>query len=827
MSLSNDPLSEFYKDKEEQVNAQEVQETVDPLAAFYKEEPQKPVYEDTVSDRLRAAGYEPDFGEELERAAEAGTAEGMRGFLSGASFGFSEKIPGLKTQEGNLASQTGEVVGSFIPISALSKVFSNPLTKLASKSPVLTNQLKSLANLTGAFTTGGVYGATTEAVKNKKMPSTDDFLEHGATWALLDGALQATGGLFNFTKSLLSKAKKTKQPAWKVINETMNELKQEGVDLSNPERVQAKAMSILEEGAPEAAKATNEVAENAKKLSERKVEQQFFNKLENQPGESYLPESFEATEVIENAEKNEIDKSLDAFSERVPSKKQLGENIKAGIESSMKEAEGQYNPLYQEAEEAASFKYGNAENTAKVAGDLLKNLEALKTLPEGFEEVIKILKTALTDAGIIIGRNEKGLIENIIHESDVSGDKLMELGRRLNKIIRYDLPYKHVQDRLKPVVQAIKQDVKNLLKNDKEALAKYEKAEKTFMESANKHGKDTLYKIRRMEEGEKITNLIKNPSTLADLKEVLPPSRFTQVERELLEHFKDMREDRARALYRELRPSLSQDAQALAEEIIDAKVPKSEATRLESLRNKARDTILNDLSRSTLTGERPNATLSLWKTKEGQALVKDALKDNPNKKEVIDYLSNQSLKDATASFINPDNTINFKKFNEFLKDPAFISNIRLMAGEEGVNFIKQIETLANKAERNLATVEKNIGKGTAKQRAEIERAMEGRGKSKIKDIKRKNIEANKNSLLYRMDDILQSYGIKTKGLLALLGISKFGIPGVLESAAIFEVFNKMLKSKKLQRAIKDIAGPRLDPRALFLTYENLDKVMEE
>lgn len=824
MSPLNDPLAEFYETEKKPVQKKE-KEQEDPLASYYEEKPQD-VYEDTVSDRLRAAGYEPDFGEELERAAEAGTAEGMRGLISGATLGLSEKIPGLETK-GNIASKTGEVVGSVLPINYLSKVFSAPLVKFASKSPMLNKQLSSLAHLTGSFLTGGVYGAGTETVKHEKMPSVDDFIEHGATWALLDGALQAAGGVYNFAKSLGRVAKKTNKPSWEVVNEMINEMKQEGVDFTNNERVQAKAMSILEKDLPQAPKAIDEIKQGFDKLSQKKVEQQFFNKLENQQPESYFPETFEATEVLESAEKNAIEQQLDQFAERVPSKKQLGENIKASLEQEMKFAEESYAPAYREAEEAASFAHGNAVNTAKVAGDLLKNLEALKTLPEGFENVIDTLKTALTDAGIMIGRNEKGLIENIIHESDVSGSKLMELGRRLNKIVKYDLPNKHVQDRLKPVVQAIKQDVRNLLKDNKNALSKYEKAEKEFIESANKFGKDTLRKIRKTEEGEKIANLIKNPSTLADLKNTLPPSKFTQVEREILEHLKEMREDRARQIYRELRPSLSQDAQAIAEEVLESKVPRSDISRKETLRRKTNDLILNDFSKSSITGERPESALSLWKTKEGQSLIKNSLKENPNKEQIIDYLNNQSLKDAISSFVKDNNTIDFKKFNEFIKDPAFISNIEMIAGEEGVNFIKQIEKLSENASKNLSQAEKTIGKANAKQRKEINEVLSKRGESKIKDIKRQNENLTKDSLIYKMDDVLKSYGVNTKGLLTLLGITKFGIPGVLEGAAIFEIMKKLLKNKRLQRAVKDIAGPRLDPKALFMAYENLDKIAEE
>lgn len=826
MSLQVDPLASYYDEEEVVVPEVEAQNHNDPLSSYYDEKEQP--YKDVVSDELRAQGYEPDASEEFERAAEFGTAEAVRGLLKGASLGITDKIPGLKTGD-NIASQGGEIIGSFLPISGLMKIFNNPLTKLAAKSPVLQGQLSSLANLTGSFLSGGTYGAVTEALHKGEMPSTDDFIEHGATWALLDGALQAAGGAARFTKALVSKAEKTKKPEWKIINETIEEMRAEGVDFSNPERVQAKALSILEESpASKAALQESEASVQAKQLKDRKVEQKFFDKLEGETvAEPYLPKEFEAVETVEKVVNEELEASLEALAPRVTTEKQLGENIKAQIDSGLKEAENAYKPAYELAEEAASTKYTTPLNTAKLATDTLKNLEALTTKPEGYKQVIKTLQDALKDAGFVINRDKDGIIEFAVSDKQVSGSQLMELGRRLNKIIRYDSIDKAVQDRLKPVVQAIKQDIKAALKGDKNALEMYETAERDFAKSANKFGKESIRKIRKMDAGEKVAKLIRNPTTLADLKEVVPEGQFKEIERELLEHVRNLNEDKARAFYREVRPHLSQDAQAVGEEILESKIPRAEPSRKESLRNKIKDTVLNDLSKSSLTGERPDAALKLWKTKEGQQIIKESLKDNPNKKEIVDYLTNQSLKDMTSSIVNAEGKINFKKLNDFLKDPATVDNIRLVGGEEGVNFFKNLETLSKRAERNLSVMEGRIDKGSAKDRAELARVLEKKGEGRFGRLKQKEIDKTRDTLLYRMDDYLNSFGIKTKGLLALIGISKFGIPGVLEATAAFHIVRKMLQSKKVQHAIKQAAGPRTDPTYLINAYEMLDNAIED
>lgn len=814
MSLQVDPLEAYYDEKED---------VDDPLASYYEE---KPKYRDVVSEELRSKGYEPEFSEELERAGEYGRKETTKGIISGASLGFSEKIPGFKTDD-TIGSKGGEIIGSTLPITGLSKIFNNPLTRIASKSPILQKQLSSLAHLTGSFLSGGTYGAATEAIKKEELPSSETFLEHGATWAVLDGALQAAGASGRFAKALLSKSKKVKKPEWKVINETINEMRKDGVDFTNPERVQAKALSLLEEGAQN--NTSNVGRSESKALSERKVEQKFFDKLESQSiPEPYFPREFEAIEVIDNVANEQVQASMEALSPRVSTQKQLGENIKEGVGSAMKAAEAEYAPAYQLAEEAAAnTKTLVPQNTAKVATETLKAIQGLKTKPEGYNQVTKALENTLEDAGFVINKDPSGQVDFAVSNQEVYPNKLMELARRLNKIIKYDSIDKSVQDRLKPVVQAIKKDIKTGLQETPGAVEMFEAAERDFGKSATKFGKDSIRRIRKLEEGEKVAKLIRNPSTLADLKEILPEDRFKEVERELLEHMQSQNEDKARAFYREIRPSLNPEAQAIGEEILESKIPRSDPSRKEALRSKTKEVVLNDLSKASVIGERPEAALKLWKTKEGQQLIKESLKDNPNKKEVIDYLSNQSLKDMSSSIISPQGSINFKKLNEFLKDPASINNLKLVGGEEGVQFLKQLETLSNRAEKNLSIMEGRIGKGGAKARAEVEDALERKGKERFRKIKEKEESKSKDSLFYKMDDFLKDYGIKTKGLLGLIGIAKFGIPGVIETAAAYELIRRLIKSKPLQKAIRQAAGPRTDPKYIVGAYEAINKAIQD
>src|SRR5580693_7692672 len=155
---------------------------------------------DVVGEELAAAGVEDE--NELERAAELGTAEGMRGLISGATFGLSKHVPGLKPGE-NRAANTGEFIGSFLPLSGLMKVFEGPVMKLAAKSPILQRQLGSLGIMFGV----GAASKGLETVAKGEIPSADELLEHGIEWAALDAILQTAGVGGRFAKGLLSRSK--------------------------------------------------------------------------------------------------------------------------------------------------------------------------------------------------------------------------------------------------------------------------------------------------------------------------------------------------------------------------------------------------------------------------------------------------------------------------------------------------------------------------------------------------------------------------------------------------------------------------------------------
>lgn len=746
-------------------------------------------------------GAKPEW---LQRAEKTTFGEKMgeldsfkKGLYSGATFGGTEWIPGNEVSPEDKFAQSGKLIGSFIPIEKLFSVFGK-VGDFARKSPILAKQLGALGEITGAGLTGATHAGIESGVKGE-IPSTEDLLEHGLDWAVLDTIIKGAGIGGRFAASLLNKSKQVNLPPWKVVNETMTELRKEGVDFNNKEIVAAKALSILEEGIPP----------STTDLLSRKIEPRQFDILENgsiDNAEAFKPSDINAEQVFEDLNKSETEKVFDDISPRAESEQQLGENIQNDISEQFSEAEKTYEPIYRDVEQRTEDVMHNPSSTINLVQDILKEINSLKTRPEGYTKVIGSLNDSLSDLGyrVIDTGNKKAVLHGpdgktipfggpIEIAENVPLSKTMELGRRLNKIIDYDLIGPSIKDKLKPVVKSVKKEVAETLgKLDKDLEASWRQAEKNYGEVAQKYGRDSVSKIRGEEATEKIADIIKKPTSIQDMKAILSPKQFKQLERELLEHMNALDHGKAQSFFREIQKHLSDDARYLAKELIKEKGPQSAVNKTKKLQRG----IIDELQNSIIDGTRPSKTLELWKTPQGQKIVKDSLRGSPNKAEVLKYLEKQSFHDFTKSFIGPDGKINFKTFNELMKDPAIIENIRLIGGEEAVNFFKNLENTSKKLQRNTETFESLASKGKEVAQKSKKGASE-RGEYLIKKAEEKRHPYTK-----RWKDFQDKLGSTNGPIQTTIGVllsTKLGPLKTAELGAILLGFYKLTKNSQAQK----------------------------
>lgn len=878
--------------------AEDEADQLPPGWSFEEENPRGEAFRDKIGEELERAGYDNVnmdelFSEDLERAADLGVAEATKGFLSGGTFGLTEWVPGLKTHD-TLASTAGKVMGSIPGLSKIQGFFTGQALKLAAKSPIFQRQAGAFMNLVGA----GLTGATSEALEKGiklEVPSGDDLLRHGASWALLDGGLRLLGAGGAFAKSLLGLSKKTGTLQQDLLNDVIEEVVESGVDMSRPDRVGAKALEVIERMKAEAEaveptlrkveipraelSAEEKVAQEALKqpevtpesLENKTFSDQTKKRIEEMPYvvvEPKSPTSIDYSKESAKLEDAALEKNIDAVGKRALSSEELGESIQKEVDTALEKTEREYKPLYSQAKKAAGKIVHTAETTAKNAGNKLIELERLETRPSDYVNIINRLESTLKDLGYKVQRHKNGKIDKILKTSDTLVSDQIELAQRLNSTINYESVDPTVKNYLKTIVRDLKADIKKGLSKNSDALAKFELAEEAHGAAAGKFRTKAVKALRISEKPENIVKNIDSPSVFSNLKEVMSPKQFKQVEREVLEKMREQSYEKARKTYRELKKHMSEDAKKAAEDIIGIKNPHNPAVR-DKL---AKQGILEDLSNAFSTGKRPSKTLDMWGTKKGRQLVEEAFKGSKNWKEVKSYLEKQSFNDMLTSVMDKSGRIDPTKLKQMMKNSLTVKDIRAQGGEEAVEFFEKMSAKIEQLEksksffdrvpskeeidrmRRFASSEKGtLGKEKLEKAAERRFPKEKKTQEVAKEagvVSKKAKEGPKKipksergeNILKRMVEkdfptqakfkewgqwFKETIGIRPEGFMTVFGLMKLGIPNSVSLLVGYRLMNKMLTSQSMRKAFTDMANHSSDPIKFVIGIDRVLSLMDE
>lgn len=681
------------------------------------------------------------------------TREAGKAALSGATFGVTELIPGMQPDRETLPGVTmaGEVAGSFAPIEATLqglKWASKPIYNLAAKSPIASKAITSLLDVFNMGAAGATYKGLQDAFKGE-VPSADDLIEHGAEWAALDVALKALGKGGQFVSWLAGKAKGAGRSSFAELNEFLTANKEQ---FSTPERATMKVLSILEEGAPKpsgkqitlskkqpgevetlAQKTLKEIEAMPESLAGKKVTQENFDLIGRKSdlnAKDYLPGEIISEDIQKSIAKNAEKESIEAFAPRAANEQELGSIVQRDIDKGLTEAKEKVKPLYQQVDKTASKIMHSPKTSIALTEDILSELNALKTKPAGYKQVIGYLEDALQDMGygvelveneLVLSKSGKPLIKSksgkvvpakgkapkaqkILQKvpvfEDVPLSKLLELQRRLSKIVDFDLVGGSIKDKLKPVGGQLKEEFRNVLKSvDENAYKTLQKADAQYASDANRFGRENIYNMRKAEAPEKIARLLESPTGLQDLRGAISKESFSKIEREILERLQAMKLNKASKTYRNISHQLSPEAKKIAKDIVTSKIPSKKVVPSQS--EKLKGDFVKGLNKDIIQGKRPENALDLWKTEKGQRFIKDALKGNPNAEKVLQYLERQSLFDFAKSVVGKDGKIDFKKFKEFMSDPATRVNLELVGGKQAVDFFDKLGAFSEKIDKNL------------------------------------------------------------------------------------------------------------------------------
>ncbi len=746
-----EPLKFEYVDPEEAAPQQQDEAAAETVPEFAHDTGAEPEGDESYFDRLYK--HLATSHEEI-RALKAGIQRGQ-------SFGFSkhmEKLDPIPPEMEKFA-KTGQYIGEFLPLSGLINVFQKGALKLAATSPILKQQMASLANIVGV----GAAGATKEAAEaftQGDMPDAEKVINEGLYWSAIDIGLRSLGTAGKFTKSLIDMARGKEKGTYQTLREIVEEMRGKNQPVPQADRAAAEAMEILERKTAEAGplkprgrevsnlkhetaagKGNIPYVEGAREKMatmkppvqgrELKVTNESVNKLSDQAemmAKIYTPQNLSFAQESARIAESGIVRGFDAVAPRAATEAGLGTAIKEDVNKTLKAAKKEYKPLYTKAEEAAEGMLHKPKATAEKAGEILKDLERLETKPPGYEKTMKDIESALKDAGYKVERDAGGAITRIGHQIDVTVASTINLAKRLNEIADFESLVPSVKDNIKKIAHAAKADVREGLKPNNEALAAFEMAEKEHAEVAARYGKDSIMKVRGEQAGERITQVLDQPSTLGDLKATVSKEQFAQIEREVLERLNKLGHEKGKDALRELKPHLTDETAKLAEQVVNSKNPLNHAARKAA----TQQGILNELADSFVTGQRPEKALNLWKTPQGQKLVSETLEHSPNRAKVTKYLNDQTFNDTVASVMK-DGAIDAVKLGRMMSDKGTVDNIRRIGGEDAVKFFRGMESRMAMLQTNSKLVGKlptneQILSQTVKNSKQINELSKGRFK---------------------------------------------------------------------------------------------------
>jgi hypothetical protein len=753
---------------------------------------------------------------EVEVSGEENLATLAKGAASGATLGLSEYIPGLALtpeEQKSWAGSGGKFVGSVAPITKALKLFSTPLVWMASKSPILVKQAQGLARILGAGLTGAAIKGAEDVIGGKDI-SADDMIEHGAVWGAIDAALMGLGYAGKFSKALYRSAQQSKKPAADILKKITIGMEEAGVDLASQKDVAKAAFAglakeseatasknLAEKGIRKVDNVTEALTKTAKNAEPHLPETLSITESSVGAGEKQLAEEAAAREAADQKIADDLlDAEIETFGERAESRQELGEAIQEDIESSIQKAEKEYDPIYQEVDRRVEGITHSDRPLIKLVLDTVERLESVKTAPERYKTVIKTLKDMLHDIGYATEtvKNAKGKIVKRVIRKQVPLKNTMEVARRLNKIINYDITETSIKNVLKgPKAEAKRSILRKLQEVDPLAVQMFTKAEGLYQESARKYNTKLVRAIRRAEKTENLANIIKSPSTTENVNKLLSKNVRSKLEREFIEELKASNFKNSMKQFREMQKHLTPEARRIGRKIIESKRPKAERligksqvapkTRRQQLQGR----ILRNLEENFQKGTRPDATLKLWKNPRGRKLISDALKEVKNKEEVLKYLREQSFHDFSNSVLSKNGKLDVKKFSELIKNPSVRQNIRDIGGMDAVRFFNRMASYTKKLE--LVTDKIKSHKWTE---AEIKQAYEM--------PRFKNIAKREAPVKHLLDAVFKNVGAPhTIG--TVLGMTLF--PGTfLSTVSAGKVLHKLASSPRVRNAVRKAAS---------------------
>lgn len=832
----------------------------------------------SVRERMQLA-------QDLKTEREFRTSKGeTKNLLAGLSFGASKNIEALRPEEGDYGSIVGTILGEAPLMLTAHGLISKAVLAGVSKLPMGPGAIRAISSLISAGTTGATLETAKEIADPDKELSLQDIALHGAEWVALDGALQAFDMGSLFAKALWRNSKRTNRSPVDLANDFLSSIEKEGLDITeiSKESLDQRIKSMDKDFA--------DVTKKPDTVEVKPVTGKDVTRFETPPTEPVRPEIEPTPEIPvvkpEIPKEKFTEKELDNFGKDLKTKQELGRDVKSNIIKNRANAREQYvvedgelvakgyKPAYEKAYAGKEQDLVPTIDPAHTVMTAIKKIESIATKPSGYKPAVKELVNVLEDVGFPLKKDDSGrLIKDEAGNYQLAEDipasatlkNLGELNTRLGEMAAFD----ELEPSIKQVFSDAKKDVKTAIKThlestDKEAYEAFLSADEQFKDAAEKFGNDNIIKIRKLRNVEDIPSSLK-PTILDDIKNTVSPEIYQEIERRLLSDINKMSLEKAEEELFELGNQLSPIAKKYAQQIIKAKESAKKAKdKPEKAVRTVPEIIKDDIKeledkiiKDVRGAKKPKGLITTWEDKLGRKKIRQALKNNPNKDEIISYLQEEATFDIFGKMEKPDGTIDYKAVNKFMRTTKGKDFVQDIGGMDAVRFMRELE-------RNVKSMQETFKRLDQIQEREgpLKGARKYKGSKKVTpDMSEKEVQAWSDHKIDQMKSAIQRKKDKAEpikeslkkfwndlspatkgGLLAAgavasgikFGFTAAGIGGLGTYAAkkvatkyVSKTIFDFINERSIRDAFRQMAKGKSDPMKLILGVQALDRAIEE
>jgi len=747
--------------------------------------------------------------------------EAGKEYLSKRTFGLTENIDALKPINiENLPEEERDAFGviktgtgttaEFRSLNNLMKVFKLP-GEIATGSGPLKQSINSLKNVLKAFGVGATEESLKEVFAGKDLDS-GEIVQNGVTWALIDTLLMGGGKTASLLKGFFERGQKAGKNPYELLNKFTKNLIENKVNIEDIDAVSKEAIDYFGRNVAEAEANAVKPEFKSKSLREKKVDAEVFDTIESQlPKEPDVP-------VVKDRYRPEnptkiTESELDVLVERSPSNQKLGNDIKKDISLQEKAARAEYEPAYELVKEATESVNPTTTNLIKSAeSKRLKLGGRFKTKPADYDKTGQIIENIIEDLGGVRDSNGNLIFEKGANQIPMSD--LMELGKRTGQLAKYGDYKPSVRDAIKSLNQEIKKAIRESMP-DEDAKKMWEFAEGKFAEKSEIFNNSMISRIKSKNfNAEDVVKLIENPSDIQKIKKAISSEQYKSVERELLSKMNDASYDKSKKLFRELRQHVSEDSKKLAEEIILSKKPISKLTPKDKSQ-KLEKWVTDNLVKPT----KSQSLLDSWLDPKMNQKIRKSLENNPNKKEIIDFLNKESAFRASKKIVNSEGVIDFQEFKKFVHNAGNRSILRSQVGEEGLKFLDSVA-----GSSDMLLKQKKIMSQLKNMPLKNFKVPSKRGDEIISKFADK-ISREKYPNITYVKDLMESLGDFPKGVLTSTGIYKFGPVKTAIAFGGWKFIEKIAKTPRLRNAFKKaMKTDTTNPYVLYSVWKGLESL---